>query len=235
MKKVISLQFSKAVNKYEDEIVVQKLSALEIKKLIGNINGTGIDLGCGTGLIGDITKRDLIGIDISYSMIKRFLQKYKTGLVADIENLPFKDKSFDYAVSNFSLHWTDLRKSVPEIGRILKNQGYLVLSIPVKDSFQIIKSIVGYETFLFPEEKEIIGILSEHFFIKDQYIKHYTVSFENPIDLLKHLKKTGTTASLNGKTLGKKIKNYKKFVSYKGKPILNFKVLFIKAIRINTI
>ncbi|MDQ7081874.1 MAG: methyltransferase domain-containing protein [Aquificota bacterium] len=40
--------------------------------------------------------------------------------MGDAESLPFKDRSFDWVISNFSLHWTDLRKSVPELFRVAR-------------------------------------------------------------------------------------------------------------------
>ncbi|NPA52818.1 MAG: methyltransferase domain-containing protein [Aquificae bacterium] len=235
MKKIISLQFSRAVEKYEKEIIVQQESAQEIKKLIKDINGLGIDLGCGTGIINQITEKKLIGIDISPDMIERFVQKNNIGIVADIENIPFKNESFDFAVSNFSLHWTTLKKSIPEVYRILKPKGTFIFSIPTKNSLQIIKQSLGQEIFPFYEKEKIKNITAYYFHIEKLFLKNYQIKFKNHIELLKHLKNTGTTTTTNGKTLGKKIQNYKKLIHSKQKPILNFEVLFIKATKINTI
>ena len=237
MKKSVSLQFSKAAQTYEKETIVQKSSAKELKTFIENdyISGKGIDLGCGTGTIDNLPNTNIVGIDISPKMIEKYTEKNQIGIVADIENLPFKNHSFDFAISNFSLHWTNLEKSIQEIHRVLKPNGYLILSIPVKNSFNIIKQILGTETFQFPSQEKVINIISKRFIIKKYHTKTYEIKFKSTIQMLKHLKNTGTTTYKNGKTLGKKLKNYKKLTSFKGEITLNFEVLFIKAIRINTI
>ncbi len=230
MKSSIGLRFSRATYTYDREAVVQKKAAEELKNIAGKLSGIGIDLGCGTGFLSDaLSYENIVGVDISEKMIETYSKKNKNYIVADIESLPFKDEVFNFVVSNFSLHWTDFRKSITEVNRVLKNGGTFLFSMPVKNSFEVIRQILGYSTFDFLSYQEVIKKVSEHFCIKEVYTKSYFIHFNNGIELLNHIKMTGTTYSKNGKSIGEKLKIYRKFSNVKGKVVLNFDVIFIKS------
>src|SRR6056297_1761840 len=87
------------------------------KQLIADYNineGLGLDVGCGPGLLGiELVKRsnlNMISIDISEEMceiaqnvvLEKGLEERLTILNADVENLPFKEKKFNYIVSRGS-------------------------------------------------------------------------------------------------------------------------------------
>lgn len=83
----------------------------------------------------------LTGIDItpkSIELTKKNLEfhNYSSNLlVADAENLPFDDNSFDVVYSFGVLHHTpDTQKAIDEIYRILKTQGKAVISLYHKNS-----------------------------------------------------------------------------------------------------
>jgi len=83
----------------------------------------------------------LTGIDItpkSIELTKKNLELhgYKSNLlIADAENLPFEDDSFDVIYSFGVLHHTpDTQKAVKEIYRVLKPQGKAVVSLYHKNS-----------------------------------------------------------------------------------------------------
>ncbi len=229
MKVSIGLRFSKASSTYEREAFVQKISAKEIASMSSDLEGTGIDLGCGTGFLQEfLPDKDIIGIDISKKMIQIYKDKNEKALVGDIENLPFKREVFDFAISNFSLHWTDFEKSISEVHRVLKKDGTFIFNTPVKGSFKIVKEILGYETFLFLEEKKIKEIISNYFVLEKFFKKSYRMYFNSGIELLKHLKLTGTTFYQNGKSIGNKIKVYRKFETLNENIYLNFDVVFLK-------
>jgi len=230
MKTSIGLRFSKASCTYEKEAFVQKISAKEIASMSSDLEGTGIDLGCGTGFLCEfLPDKDIIGIDISKKMIQIYKEKNEKAIVGDIENLPFKEGVFDFALSNFSLHWTDFRKSIFEVHRVLKKDGTFIFNIPAKGSFKIVKEVLGYETFLFLEEKKIIEITSNYFVLEKFFKKSYKIYFNSGVELLKHLKLTGTMFYQDGRSIGNKIKVYRKFETLKENIYLNFDVVFLKA------
>ncbi len=231
MKELIRKSFSKSTQFYEKEAIIQRKTAKLMGEYIQKFDGTGVDLGCGTGFLVDFYKeKDVIGLDLSLKMIKKYKQKNPNAIVGDIENLPFKTESVDFAVSNFSLHWTDFERSVFEIFRILKSGGKFYFNVPIKDSLSIVNKILNYENFNFLTEGQIIGILQKYgFAIEKYYVREFQISFKTSMLFLEHLHKTGSMIGKKGKTLGEKKKIIKQFQSYKKPVILNYKTLFVLA------
>lgn len=101
----------------------------EILKVVKNKKV--LEVGCGRGLLADklsaknkVTACDIV---ISDELKKRFpAVKFET---ANIEELPFKDNSYDVVISTHTLeHVKDLSKSVAELRRVAKNQ--LIIVVP---------------------------------------------------------------------------------------------------------
>jgi len=102
-----------------------------------------LDIGCGTGRYSiDVTRKfklDLVGIDISREMIKIAKTKLPLGnfVRGRVEDLisGFKPKSFDYVLLCQALHLVDRFKVFPEIKRILRHEGKLVIITFDQDQF----------------------------------------------------------------------------------------------------
>lgn len=103
-----------------------------------------LDLGCGNGM-ETIRAAQIItpGIAVGLDITERLLEKgQKTAreqgiknvffVKGEIENLPFIAQSFDVVISNCALnHARDKLKVYGEIYRVLKDEGYFVVSDPV--------------------------------------------------------------------------------------------------------
>ncbi len=229
MKGIVRHSFSRFINHYETEAVIQRKASEIILDISKELEGLGIDLGCGTGFLFKEDRR-LVGIDISFEMVKKYREKNPFAVVGDIENLPFLKNSFDFAVSNFSLHWTDFEKSVFEVKNTLKKDSYFIFNIPIKGSLKIIPEILKKENFEFLTEKEVIRVLKHKGFeIEFTFVKEFTIGFKNSNLFLEHLHKTGSMVGKEGKSLGKKKKIIKLFQSYKKPVFLNYRLLFVKA------
>ena len=101
----------------------------ENKVLKKYAKGKILDVGCGTGYHLDFLKllgRDVVGIDSSKEMIA--LCK-SPAIIADANNLPFEDKSFDAALCMFSTMNMLDEKAIKEIYRVLNNKGVLIISV----------------------------------------------------------------------------------------------------------
>jgi len=101
-------------------------------------NSKVLDIGCNTGYvsfqIAHLTKCTVIGIDINKNMIKvaekirkkdpfGHLIKFK---VADAENLPFRDETFEVVISGGSTAFiNDKVKAINEYKRVLKQWGFI--------------------------------------------------------------------------------------------------------------
>jgi len=96
-------------------------------------NTVVLDLGCGTGLLSNILVSkgfDVLGMDISLESL-RLLQQREPGIntvQADATLLPFTDGSCHAVVSLGAWrHFSDLRRVIAEVARILKDDGLLII------------------------------------------------------------------------------------------------------------
>ncbi len=151
------------------------------------------DLGCGDGrnliLLNECGFK-LFGVEISEEIIKQTKNNLKQLGISPIlkagtnEKIPFKDSFFDYLLSwnscyymgknsNFELH-------VKEMARVLKKNGYLVVSVPkktcfiFKDSKKVGKNLMliqndpfkirnGERLWIFKNQKELRDTFSKYF------------------------------------------------------------------------
>lgn len=113
---------AKGYDELHKEEQVKKLKIVKSKLKVSK-GDLLLDVGCGTGLSSDFDCR-VIGIDPSFELLKQSSKLKVQGLG---ENLPFKDKSFDYVISLTALHLSDFHKSLREIKRVAK--GKVVISI----------------------------------------------------------------------------------------------------------
>lgn len=102
--------------------------------------GAVLDLGCGVGYGSNMLSipekvNEVIGIDISSSALNYANRYYDNNKVhyalSSAESLPIGDKYFD-VVTAFEIieHVADYQKTIREIFRVIKNNGYLFISSP---------------------------------------------------------------------------------------------------------
>lgn len=233
METLIKQTFSRYFQSYENKAIVQKQVASEFKKYKDLLSGKGIDLGCGTGFLSKVLNdKDLVGVDISKNMAMQYTKNTKKpSIVADIQKLPLKNDSFDFAISSFALHWTNINESFSEINRILKKDSLFIFSIPVEPSLEEFFALAG-KNFNFPLAQKVLkDLYFNGFKILEIYEKEFPVYFENGKEALIFFKQTGTAINKNAKTLKDKISNYKKLINYE-KPIeTKFNMFFVKSIK----
>jgi len=137
------------MSKYSDALANQysklrgSFSAIDEKvfSILGEIGVKDkrvLDFGSGDGRysfrIGELSAKEVIGIDISQAMIKIADHELRSReaknikfIEADGNNLPFEDNSFDFVFSHFVLlHFKNTLEPLQEIARVLKPSGYLV-------------------------------------------------------------------------------------------------------------
>ncbi|XRO77321.1 class I SAM-dependent methyltransferase [Methanocaldococcus sp. 10A] len=103
-----------------------------------------LDIGCGTGEQLKILNK-AIGLDISMEMAKIAHKKtIKPVVVANAEFLPFKNRSFDKAISFFgALNHCNLKRALKEVNRVLKKDGIFIFTVAnIYDIKWIVKNIL---------------------------------------------------------------------------------------------
>ncbi len=186
MKEILSVRFSRSAKTYEKWAVPQKKTARILVETVSP-EGLVLDLGCGTGFVSSFLREGCtpVGLDISPHMVEAYKRRFPLGIIGDAESLPFKDKSFDYVLSNFSLHWTALEKSFEEALRVARKG--VGISLPVEGSLQ------GLD-FPFPSEDEIFPL------VEGLSVKSFSLTVEIPFkgwDLLRFFHYTGTSFNPN--------------------------------------
>jgi len=100
---------------------------------------TVLDVGTGPGvLLAELARQrpdlELIGVDISADMVataERNLARFApraTALVGEAARLPVDDQRVDLVVSSLSLHhWSDPAAAVPELARVLRPGGRVII------------------------------------------------------------------------------------------------------------
>jgi len=132
---------------------------------IANINSDSfvLEVGCGTGFTTEeIARRTgedkVVAVDLTpEQMIKA---RAKLGNVnyflGDAENLPFKDNSFDAAISAGSIeYWPNPQKGIEEMTRVTKSGGKVVILAPRKPDNIIVRKFAE-SIMLFPSTQQCV-------------------------------------------------------------------------------
>ncbi|MBN1329677.1 MAG: class I SAM-dependent methyltransferase [Candidatus Heimdallarchaeota archaeon] len=176
-KKQIACRYDASAEVYDaryTDIQHQKYSEILSRVMVFENNWI-IDIGCGTGLfLGLLTNimnesffKPIVGIDLSYEMIKIAHTKFPEidFIVADSDNLPFKENSFDRIFS--VTHLQNLPApitTINEMNRIAQRKALVAISILRKTWTQDkLREIVGENNFVVEDEwiarVEDIGVL----------------------------------------------------------------------------
>lgn len=101
-------------------------------------NARVLEIGCGRGdhaiMAASCHARQVVGIDVSTNAIavakkaakERGLSERVSFKIADVENLPFEDSSFDLILNHEVFSSVDLEAALPELRRVLREGGVLL-------------------------------------------------------------------------------------------------------------
>jgi len=170
-------------------------------KELSNKPATILDIATGTGDFAisatKYTNANVTGIDISQGMLDVGVDKVsKKGLtdriklqLADSENLPFQDNSYDAITAGFGVrNFEDLNKGLSEMYRTLKPRGLVVILEPSEPTYFPLKQI--YNLYFYHILPFIGGIIS-----KDKnaytYLPDSVSAFPSGNDFLTELVKVG--------------------------------------------
>ena len=236
-KELVKKRFRKSLNTYEENAVVQKVTA---DKLIQNIEGNEfeniLEIGSATGLLTKKIKEKIKYKRYSANDIvaesKEYVQKIIQEAVfieGDIEETKLNEK-YDLIISNASLQWCrDIKRTILKLYEALNKDGLLAISIFADNNLKEIKTVFEIKNTLYkPDDlKSYLEKLNLVYFKEDE-IKLY---YNNLNEILRHLKLTGVNAikemRLTKSSLLNYDKQYKKLYSQDGRVYLTYNPLYI--------
>ena len=137
----VQRSFNRASNTYDGMAQLQRNVGLDLLKRFefSKLNGTVLDLGCGTGfLTHELSQfpmsmpmnRTIFALDIAISMLRLARSKSDMSYIcADIEKLPVQSECIDWIFSNLSLQWcSNLDQVFRNFRRILRPDGQFMFS-----------------------------------------------------------------------------------------------------------
>lgn len=224
--------FDKIAKKYYKEAILQKQIADDLFNFI--FNGQNfekiVDLGCGTGFLGEKFldySNKICFVDLHKEMLDECIKASN----AEYIKLDFNDNLLDIldknttVVSSMSLQWaTNLAETLKIIAQNSASFGF---AIPIVGTFfELYKKIedhdINIKKFNFYTQKQIMDILA--IYNCEYFVGDYQLQFNNIKDLFRHLKQIG----VNYPSLSSSFSKIKKLLQNKDAILYNYNVLFIK-------
>jgi len=124
-----------------------------------------LDVGCGTGVTGEVFSNRIIGIDPSLELLKQANETkamHGNCIQAMAEHLPFQDVYFTLTIALTSVqNFEDINRGLDEIGRV--SRGMIVISVPLKSpKLEEIQRLIGLKFKIIKtlkEDKDLIFFL----------------------------------------------------------------------------
>lgn len=199
--KLIKNKFKKSMDKYDENAVVQKLMA---EKLAANLPeksyGKILELGCGTGiltrnLVSKITYTKYFANDI-VEKSKFYIDKIipdNIFICGNAQKIKLPSK-VDLIISNAMFQWFEnLDKVLEYYGTLLNSGGTIAFSTFSPENFKEIREITGL-ALDYKTTDEIRSILEKFFEVIYIETFEYKLNFNNPLEILAHMKNTGVNS-----------------------------------------
>jgi malonyl-CoA O-methyltransferase len=271
-KKILALHFSGSAGDYDSNADLQREIAFQLADWAFPPQSTGkkifrsvLEIGCGTGLLtafllDRLDCKTLVALDLAGGMLEQarlnLLQSAPPVrlVLADGEQLPLDNNSFDLAASSTTFQWfDDLEKSLAGIRRVLRPGGELVFASLVRGTFRELRE--SYRTAAgqlgiclaasrygptLPDAPEITGLLDSLGFdcieLKRQTKFEY---FANAQQFLRSIKARGAnnpnfrpmSLPTEKALLGKMVDFYNKRFRVDGMVHATYEVVFVRARR----
>ncbi len=214
---LIKNHFKKSMDKYNSNAVVQKTLAMKLVEELIKIRTDYeniLELGCGTGLLTheavnrlqykNYYANDLI--DKSKNYIDKILPKY-TFICGNAQKIK-PSKKVDLIISSAMFQWfNDLEKVSRHYSTLMNKNGILAFTSFSPENFKEIRELTGL-TLEYKTIETIKTELKSNFEIIYSEEYEETLTFNNPLELLAHMKNTGVNSLANQHWTFKEVKEF---------------------------
>jgi len=210
------MNFDKKFDRYEENAHIQKVVAKELIKLVPEKKyNTIFEIGAGTGvltknIVKNIEYKNLI-VNDKYLESEKYLKDLPSieFVGGDIEKLDIRKA--DLIISSSVFQWIEDKDKLFE--KIMRATDILVFSIYIKGNLMEVSDHFGI-SLEYLDMCELKALLTHYFKNVSEYEEEFKISFDTPIEGLKHLKNTGVTGI--GHTNTQMIRSYSsKELTYK--------------------
>ncbi len=213
-KSLVKRRFQRSLKTYDDYAFAQKKTAEKLINLLPEKNFSSVlEIGCATGILTKEIKKNIIFNEFTANDIVEESKKYidkiitpNTFLSGDIEEIKL-NKKYDLIISNACLQWCDnIENVISKLFEALTPNGILAFSVFGDENLKEIKTVFKIK----PLQYSIQPLYNSLAKFQDCTVEEeiLTFYFNNPIDVLKHLKFTGVNALNNVKLTKTKLQNY---------------------------
>jgi malonyl-CoA O-methyltransferase len=203
-KELIKKRFARSLKTYAEHAHVQKAIAerllFELSAIAGNKFERILEIGCGSGIItrqmAKMFKYKRLYLNDLVDECGKLAAKYPHAefIGGDIENISPLPSGLDLIISNATFQWLDhLPKVLGQLAEILTPEGVLAFSTFGPRNACEISALTG-KTLNYLSVPELKSAVSKHFTIRCCHENIRELHFEHPVDVLRHLQKTGVTA-----------------------------------------
>ncbi|KGN96897.1 malonyl-ACP O-methyltransferase BioC [Porphyromonas crevioricanis] len=206
----IAERFRRALPTYEKYAVAQQKISNRLISLAEKYLPTEteleqvLEIGCGSGML----TRALLNhysvyrytLNDLYPEAFEYLQSNSGGvsfefICGDAEQLSFEKSHYDLVISASTIQWfKDLSSFFSQIASAIKPGGYLLLSTFAPDNLCELNSLIGQKLH-YHNCNELSRMLTSHYEVLEVLQEEIVLHFANPMEVLKHLKYTGVTAT----------------------------------------
>lgn len=196
---LIKMRFEQAQDSYHKQACVQKQIATsllaQLQEYATHFN-TILEVGCGTGFLTKLIEQKLsyTNLILNDLYISKYLDtNYNLFLQGDISTLKLPTE-LDLIISSSTVQWlNNPAQFFKSCAQSLNTQGILCFSSFLPDNFcelkQILKATPNYQSI--EQLQALLAPLFKDISFNTQTI---TLSFKNPLEILRHIKATGVNA-----------------------------------------
>jgi len=212
--KTIKKHFQKSIHKYSENALVQKIMAEKLAaQIVPPQQADVLEIGAGAGLLTErlakINYKNYFANDLvaqSELYVKKYVPQAKF-FCGDFRRIKFRQK-FDLIASNAVFQWfDDFEKTIQVCKNYLNNDGILAFSTFSPENFKEFRAVSGL-TLDYKSAGEITEILKKDFEILHIENFEYKMNFNNPLEILAHMKNTGVNSLSPNKWGVKEVKEF---------------------------